>query len=74
MTASPARAQIVGPVADDGVADCIDHQRQDNRDANETSVEADYLAIEKQQKVIETVVVNTKGDRAKSVGGLGADR
>jgi hypothetical protein len=74
MPSPPARAEIVGPVTDDRVRNCIEHQRDGERETDARGIQTNYLAVEDQQEIAEPGVLDAEGCRAKAVGELGAQR
>ena len=69
---SPAQptAGVVGPVADNGVADRIHQQRDQQGGARQSRLQSDHRAVEQQQKIGKTVVLDAIGHRTQTVGQL----
>lgn len=74
MTPAPARTKVVGPIADDGIADRIAHERDHERQTDQPRIEADDLAVEGQQKKIERRRAYSRSDRANTECQLGGPR
>jgi hypothetical protein len=72
VTPAPSRTEIVRPVADNGVRDRVQHQRDCEREAHEPRINPDDLAVEDQQEEAEPLILDPERSRAEAIGELGA--
>ena len=73
MATPPAGLEVVRPIADQGIADRIEYQRNKEREANQSRLEANDRAVKQKQEIIETVVLDAESCRAKTVRELEHD-
>ena len=60
MSTTPARAEVIGPVADNRVGNGIDNQCRGNGNAHQPRIQAHHLAVKQQQKIIKTIIFYTE--------------
>ena len=67
MSATPARAEVVGHRADERIGHRVDAQGNEDRNAAQRPGQAEHLVVIEQQKNVEDGVLRALGDRADAV-------
>jgi hypothetical protein len=74
MAPAPLRPEVVRPVADDEVCECVEHQGYGKREADQRRIDADDLAVEDQEEEAEALVLDAEGGGAETIGQLRSER
>src|SRR6185503_9072495 len=59
-------------MADHGIDECVDHQRDADRKPNQNAGQMHHLVVEEEKNGLETVVLDAERHRTQSVKNLGA--
>ena len=68
MATSPARAGVVRPVTDHGIAEGIEYERDQESRASQRRLQAHHGAVEKQQEIGKAIVLDSIRHGSKAVG------
>ena len=74
MASPPPAAQIVGPIANNRIADRVNDQGAQNGQPHQPGIEADDLTVKQEKEKIEAVVFDAVGNRANPLRQFGPDR
>jgi hypothetical protein len=72
VATTPAVAEIVRPVANQGIGQGIENQCDEDSQADRPRHQTDYRSVEQQQEIIETVVLDAESRRPEPMASLSA--